>query len=242
MTGLSPTLQSLLCLGFTQDELTYEMNCASYHLPYLPLRCLEGVSKYLKPVVLVSGIYNDGRTMGEVAAEIPKDLKTAESAAAWLVFVLIDYLRGLEPKPDWVALGQANQMLVPIVAERAAYEQRPKCHLAQDFGRVLRARVTEGLADQNEETPLRIEFDGKLLRFVGASVSVEVPADGDAWSGHIVVPMVKDFELPKRISSRGLSVDYWQNAIRLDNRSYSADWVSGELDGQLSDDLEGLGT
>lgn len=237
MTDLSPTLQSLLRLGFTPDEPKFGMACVSYDLPHLPLRCLDGVNRYLRPVVLVSGIYNDGRTLGEVACEIPRNLKTTERAAAWLAFVLKHYLRRVDPKPDWVALGQANQMLVPMVAERAAYEQRPKCLVAQDFARILRARVTEGLAEQTEETSLRIDFDGKLLRLATATVSVEVPANGDAWSGHIFVPRPKDFQLPKRIPARGLWLHYWKSAFGIGDRSYDAQWISSELNDQLTIDF-----
>lgn len=227
MRGLSPTLHSLIRLGFVEQEPEYGMPCVSFDLPNLPLTCCDGISEHFQKVVLVSGVFNDGRSIGEVHHQLPPDLGTPESAAAWLVFALGRDIDDRQQLPDWVALGRANQSLVPLVADRMAYQNRPHCQIEADFARVLRTRLISLIADVSDGTAFLISFDGSLLRFSIAQDSVEVPANGTAWTGSIVVPDAARLEFPKRISADGITLEYWQESVRIGNQGHDAKWIEG---------------
>lgn len=201
------------------------MPCVSCELPYLPLTCCDGISKYFREVVLVSGIFNNGRTLCEISHQIPPDLSTDESAAAWLVYALRQNLDERSSLPDWVSLGRANQMLVPMIAEKEAYKSRPACHIEADFARILRARITALIAELTSHASLRIEFDGSMLQAVVNKEVVKVPAEGIAWSGQIVVPNANVFEFPKRIAAQGTTLDFWDCSMGLGRQRYHAEWV-----------------
>ncbi|WP_158508585.1 hypothetical protein [Thalassobacter stenotrophicus] len=176
-------------------------------------------------MVLVSGIYNNGRSLSEISYQIPPDLSTDENAAAWLVYVLRRDLDEIGPLPDWVSLGRANQMLVPMVAEQEAYRNRPACNIEADFARILRARMTALIAELASDASLRIEFDGSMLQAVVNKEAVKVPAEGIAWTGHIVVPSANAFKFPKRIAAQGTTLDFWDGLMGLGRRGYHAEWV-----------------
>ncbi|SHE87429.1 hypothetical protein SAMN05444273_1039 [Litoreibacter ascidiaceicola] len=227
MSALSPTLQTLLCLGFKPEEPQYGMPCVSYDLPHLPLTCCDGVSRHFQEVVLVSGVFNNGRTLSGISHEIPPNLETEESAAAWLAYALKSTLKQISSEPEWVTLGRANQMLVPMVAEQVAYQQRPFCLIDADFARILRKRFDTLIVDVPDAVPLSVCFDGSLLRIAVAEDRLEVPASGSPWNGRIEVAEAARLEFPKRISDTGVDLDYWQDRMRLGNRVFPATWIEG---------------
>ena len=227
MSAPSPTLKSLMEAGFTVTEPEFGMPCVRYDLPYLPLTCLDGVNKYFRQTVLVSGIYNDGRTLADINSEIPPDLDTPEAAAAWLVYALRSYSFNSNFPAYWYTLGQANQHLVPQVAEREAYKIRPRCIIDRDFARILRKRVADLISCTSTSDELQITFDGTLLRFTTAQNEVHVPGEGKMWTGHIVLPSAIGFEFPKRFSNHMICIDFWRDTIGIDRVRYDAKWVEG---------------
>lgn len=108
MSNLSPTLSSLLKLGFQRRPDIYGMAAVEYRFPQLELTATDSINRYFREVVSLGGVLNTGRTLAEVGGEIPADLSSPAVAAQWVSRALRSYLAELEPLPDWIAVGDSD--------------------------------------------------------------------------------------------------------------------------------------
>ena len=108
MSNLSPTLASLLALGFERRPDVYGMAAVAYRFPQLDLTATDSVNQYSKGIVSLGGVLNTGRTLAQVGGEIPPDLSSPEAAAEWVRRALRGYLSELEPLPEWLAIGEGD--------------------------------------------------------------------------------------------------------------------------------------
>lgn len=187
------------------------------------LTALPCIGRRFAPVVLVSGVIGDRRSITEVDFELPQEVESVELGMAWVAWHLDQQLgpghSSLLEEP-WLDLGRASIGELPWVREMAAYRARPMCRIPKDLAKPAFRRLQEHLAEVAEGAHARLRFDGEAFSIRVAEHLTIVPADGTAWELEYNVPAVSLRELPKRLPNRRVVVCIWDGALRIENRAY----------------------
>jgi len=142
MSEVSPTLRSLISLGFKLGEASYSMATAIFRFRRLDLEAVDAMTCH-GPVVSLYGVSNTGRAIGEVGGEVPQDLDTPSAAAAWVSYALRSHKKVLEPLPDWMVEGERNWDLIPQVRKMRAFQARSRCRVDRDHALVFRNQLRD---------------------------------------------------------------------------------------------------
>jgi len=222
MSDLSPTLSSLLGLGFERRPDSYGLPTVGYRFPMLDLTASDSVSRYFTPVVLLGGVLNTGRTIAEIHSEIPPTLGTPEQAAAWVSYALRNYGSELEPLPDWMLLGEQHWDLIPSVRRQREYELRPCCLVARDHARILRRSLQEALSQLDGTETMTFRFDGRVLVIRLGGREFAAIASGEPWATGYEITVTRDTRLPSRFMSESVAVSWFDDRLSFDKFIYPA--------------------
>ena len=227
MSDLSPTLNSLVALGFKRvaggaaETVRYEFK--NFQLE------ASSVMWWTGRMVMLGGSGNTGRKLlvmdpGDLSSAkmIPNDLGSAE-AAAWVSFMLQPWRNDLGPLPDWFVEGERHWELVPPAREQLAYKERqrayqasPKCIIDRDYVRPLRRNLTEDISwlEEGEELEMTFSFDGRVLTIdSGARRVHEVVASGDSWPTSYRAVVTPDSKLPARFETYWVEVNVFEGHL-----------------------------
>jgi hypothetical protein len=229
VTELSPTLKSLLDLGFEMREPQYGMPSVGFRFEHLDLTASDGIGRYFHPVVFLSGVLDTGRILSMIESELPPDLETPEAAAAWTSYALKSSRGNLEPLPDWMTEGERHWELIPFVREQREYEARPRCRIGRDYARVLRRDLQRAFANLTEEVEMVVDFDGRVLSIRLGGAVYEVIAEGEPWSDTIKIPVSPATKLPARFTSSSVEVSYFGGHFSIGGYRYNVTGGSDEI-------------
>ena len=227
MSDLSPTLNSLVALGFKRvaggaaETVRYEFKNFQLNA--------SSVMWWTGRMVMLGGSGNTGRKLlvmdpGDLSSAkmIPNDLGSAE-AAAWVSFMLQPWRNDLGPLPDWFVEGERHWDLVPPAREQLAYKERqrayqasPKCIIDRDYARPLRRNLTEDISwlEEGEELEMTFSFDGRVLTIdSGARRVHEVVASGDSWPTSYRAVVTPDSKLPARFETYWVEVSVFEGHL-----------------------------
>ena len=97
MSVSSPTLDSLIALGFERKKTSDGLEGVGYRFAHLDLDAVHVTNPSARDVVLLSGVLDTGQTLATVEGEIPNDLTSALEAAVWVSHTLRYHRSDLEP-------------------------------------------------------------------------------------------------------------------------------------------------
>lgn len=220
MEDLVSSRDVFLALGFEED-----WDCTTdcppgyrYHFKGFVLSAAQLMSVYLKPIFLVGGIWSDGRSIAEVAFEMPLMLESIEQGAAWIADGLDRHRVKPSSPPTWLVEGKDHKELLPWVRQLRAYEARPMCLVDADWLR-LAARKLRAISDSAAGGRSAIvSFDGAILRIATGSEVLAMAASGGAWPEPVVVERRGLSRAAGRLSGRTVSVSLWEGRLSVGSR------------------------
>lgn len=179
-------------------------------------------NQYLQPVVSFSGIYNDLRTMQDLAFDVPERVASREQVLAWVAYGLGDKIP-LAIVPEWLVEGRQHRDVLPWEQHMAAYERRPQASVARDWMRVLGKQLMAAAESAAESDACRVRFDGDALRFrlPGQTLLVQA-ADDTPWPIDVTVKLADLRDLPKRWMRDPVHVSYFEDRLVIGNRAFAA--------------------
>ena len=125
MSGSSPTLESLIALGFERKKTRDGPEGVGYRFAHLDLDAVHVTNTSARDVVLLSGILDTGNTLATIEGQIPNDLTSALEAAVWVSHTLRYHRSDLEPLPKWYVEGERRWDLLPRIHQmREAHERQ----------------------------------------------------------------------------------------------------------------------
>jgi hypothetical protein len=188
----------------------------------LSASCVMNMS--FRNVVLFTGVLVTPRTQSEVRFEMPRQVKSREQCAAWIVWHLdrASDWRGFRPERDvrWVTEGRLHQNLLPWVAQLAAYEARPKCMVQRDWLRVALKMLKEIVTLAETEAAVMFGFDGTVLIIRCSGKVVPLPADGQHWPKQYTIPAGNLRHLPNRLMREHVEVSIWEGRLNIGRNRY----------------------
>jgi hypothetical protein len=222
MTRPSPTLASLVALGFERRPASYGRETVGYRFPVLDLTASFGMGRDFFEAVHLRGVFNSGRTLAEIDYQMPPDLEEPGVAAAWVSYALRDLRKELEPVPDWMVEGDRNQDALPWNREREAFEKRLWCEIDRDYARLFRRNLKKALAALPKNADMYLTFDGRVLVADLDGKTHGVVAEGPAWPARLLMRAGPDTVLPPRFSSDRIEVSYYDGSLYFDRYRYPA--------------------
>ncbi|MCY4364610.1 MAG: hypothetical protein OXE17_00050 [Chloroflexi bacterium] len=226
MADQCPTIGSLIALGFEIGKTSAGLDGAGYKFVHLDLDAVHVINPNARPVVLLSGVLNTGRTLALIEDQIPDDLGNPLEAAAWVTYALRSHRSDLEPLPSWFEEGERHWELVPMARQQREAEERnraysasPSCYIDRDYARPLRRQLTEQFTWLSGETEMTIGYDGRVLSIVLEERTHEVVASGDRWPSSFRVIVSPESQLPARFDSRMVEVNVFEGFVSLDGVS-----------------------
>lgn len=222
MSDLSPTLDSLLRLGFQRRVDGFGEPTVSYRFPALDLLASDCINRAFVPVVLLSGVLSTGRVIANIHSELPRNLGTPAIAAAWVSYALKSHRSELVPLPEWMLDGERNWDALPFVRSQREYEARPRCLIDREHARLLRRSLTEALSQLSRESVMTFHFDGRVLSVRVDGRSFATIATGDPWQSNYEISVTSETKLPARFISEDVEISFFDGAVRFDRYRYDA--------------------
>ena len=137
MSGSSPTLDSLIALGFERKKTSDGPEGVGYRFAHLDLDAVHVTNTSARDVVLLSGVLDTGHTLATIEGQIPNDLTSALEAAVWVSHTLRYHRSDLEPLPEWYVEGERRWDLLPRI-----HQMREGC---PDCRRLLQSQPELGV-------------------------------------------------------------------------------------------------
>ena len=137
MSGSSPTLESLIALGFERKKTSDGPEGVGYRFAHLDLDAVHVTNTSARDVVLLSGVLDTGHTLATIEGQIPNDLTSALEAAVWVSHTLRYHRSDLEPLPKWYVEGERRWDLLPRI-----HQMREGC---PDCRRLLQSQPELGV-------------------------------------------------------------------------------------------------
>jgi hypothetical protein len=182
-------------------------------------------------VVLFGGCLVSPRSISEVAFEMPRRIACRDICAAWIVWHLDGHAGGMfvpAREVPWVIEGRLCKRLLPWVIQREElrreherYLARPSCSVQREWIKLGLRSLAKILEDQPDQGEVRIEFDGRVLRFVCAGNIIPMSASGPAWSVNHVLPVASLRILPKRLMCESVDVSIWEERLIIDRHGFA---------------------
>lgn len=227
MTDLSPTLASLLRLGFERRPDSFGAPTVGYRFPVLDLTASDCMNRNYVPVVLLSGVLFTGRAVAKIHSELPQTLETPELAAAWISYALKRHRRELEPLPDWMVEGERNWDMIPFVRRQREYKTRPHCSVDREHARLLRRSLNETLSQLTGKATMTFHFDGRVLSVQLDGRSFAALATGAPWPNTYEIVATRETKLPARFMSEHVEISYFDGTLHFDRYRFPAREVTG---------------
>lgn len=220
MSDLCPTLRCLLELGFELRPPEYGTDIVGYRFKFLDLKAFQGVNRYFRDVVFLTGVLNTGRTIGEIDSEIPQDLCDKRTVAAWVAMGLGSDRRDLSPYPRWLELGAQDAQLINLnhgSPSPPELKTVARCTIDLDHARTLRQRLRETVAaGGGDPMDASFTFDGRVFGVTVATRSHEALASGEPWPrDYRVVLSPGTIPMPARFTGHRVAVVVYETFLRV---------------------------
>ena len=223
MSGPSPTLDSLIALGFERKKTRDGLEGVGYRFVHLDLDAVHATNTYARDVVLLSGVLDTGHTLATIEDQIPNDLTSALEAAVWVSHALRYHRSDLEPLPEWYVEGERRWDLLPRIHQMREAQERqlahmasPRCYIDRAYARLLRRNLLEEFSRLCGETEIMFSFGGRVLSIVLKEHIHEVIASGDCWPSSYQVIVSPESKLPARFESLRVEVSVFDGYVSFD--------------------------
>ena len=185
------------------------------------LRCSLSVGRGMHPVVTLSGVYVDGRSICEIFSDVPVTVVSRDLALAFVAYPLRRF-RFLS-KPMWLRRGLAAQHLLPWevqgLQERLYAQARtmcPKATVGRDWMRLARKQLVRVAKEADPDAICEIGFDGHGLKIRWQTGSLVLPAAGKAWVSTYSMNLAAFSRLPTRWQHDPVVISRWEDRIYFD--------------------------
>ncbi|MEO9090816.1 MAG: hypothetical protein ABI247_10855 [Rhodanobacter sp.] len=177
-------------------------------------------NRFFQPVVILVGLFSDGRSIQDIAFEIPQQVESRLQMLAFVAYAL----RGirLAITPEWLEEGQRAQGELPWVRDAAAYRARPLADVTRDWMRVFGRELRSEAAAADESDHCRVAFDGEVLRFLLPRRTLPVAACGEPWKIEVTLELSALVAMPKRWMSDPVAVAFWKGHLTIGNQQFNA--------------------
>jgi hypothetical protein len=228
-----PTWDLLPSLGFQPDfTVVYSDILPGLSLDFgnfklaascvLNLRCVE--------VVLFSGILATRDTLAEIEFELPRQVKSREQCAAWIVWHLDQHTFRPARHVGWIEEGRQNRRLLPWVMSIAEYEACPRCTVRRDWLRLALKTLGQHLASLPDNSTVAFSFDGSVFSIRCDKKVIAFPGEGLPWTVCFRAEAKTLHRLPKRLMREYIDLSVWDSRMRFGSWSYEG--VVGPLGGR----------
>ena len=207
-------------LGFVEDRsvISDPPPGLSFDFYNFKLEASRLINRRMRPIILLSGMAANERSIGDLQTELPLEVESMEQAkafVAWCFDRLTDSNFRPMFEPKWLEEGRQHSRLLPWNCDLAAYNARPCCYVESDWARV----AFKKLATLDHETPVTFSFDGELLTIRSKEMTIVVQAEGSPWSRSYSIKAGSLWALPNRLSATA-GVSVWKSALEIGNRRY----------------------
>jgi hypothetical protein len=178
-------------------------------------------NRWFKDVVMLTGIHVTSRTLADIEFEMPRQIDSREQCAAWLAWHL-DRNLGSDLKPGiqsaaWLELGRANTILLPWVAEQAAYQARPYCSMEREWARPLLKSLKAVLPAMSDDAIVWFSFDGEVMKIRCGNELIAAAATGKAWVERYGLKSAELKNLPRRLVDPMVGFCAWDGHFTIGN-------------------------
>jgi hypothetical protein len=193
----------------------------------------------LVDVVLFTGVSGSGFSATEVVFELPRIVESREQCAALLAWNLDNHASSrvfhpIQP-PTWLYDGRKHKHLLPWVREAEEYRARPHYTVERDWLKLALKSLARHLTKVEDNEPVEVSFDGKVLSFRVAGNVVVLAAVGSPWTSSFSLPAGKLRRLPKRLMNAHVDVSVWRSWLNIDRWRYDGIVEPEELPKQQED-------
>lgn len=221
------TIESLKQLGFTKDSDDIRL---VYDFGNFELMAYESMNRLFVPVIYLTGVYHDGRTLCDIQLQLPLHVSSTEQTAAFIASGIERHLKK-DFKPliqiDWLEIGRNNYDLLPWVKEQKQreeelriYNQRPKCLVERDWLK-LALRELKSLIDQLEAKELiSVTFRDGVFSFRSQTKTIAFPAIGNDWQEEYQISSFNFSRFPKRLNNKEIEIAIWNDSLRIGHWHY----------------------
>lgn len=205
------TRGALTSLGFHEDWEAMSDCRPGYRFNSGPLelRANQVMSRYFRPVFLLTGSFFDSRSAIGIEFEMPLQIESLDQAKAWIAHGA--HVQHPDSAVPWLAEGIAMKHLLPWERARRLYEERPQCSVSKQW---MRLAIIELRAMAMQAVPADecvIAFDGKLLTFRTSSGVIPLHASSSRPWPEICRVRLADFaDLPRRLMQDPVGVHVWE--------------------------------
>lgn len=204
------------------DETLTEAPALKFNFGNFELLATTVTNLYLQRVVNFEGLYDDYRTLAQIAFEIPERIESRAQVLARVAHGIGEEIP-LAITPDWLKEGRQAQEGLPWERGRAAYDQRPQASVDRDWMRVLGKQLIAEALQADDTDTCRIRFDGSALQFQLPGKALPVPATGcEAWLLWVIVRLRDLRGLPQRWLEDPVEVSYGDGHLHIANRRFNA--------------------
>lgn len=214
------TLEALKQIGFVQNPNGEDL---LYDFGNLKLSAINSMNRFLVEVVIVSGVFNDRRTISEVEIQMPVHVESLTQASAFIAWGIDKQVsRNFTPEipAQWLDEGRESFDLLPFVRQQKLYEERPRCIVNRDWLK-LAFRDLNLLIPQLEENELLFfTFQNGIFSIRLNSKTIAFPAVGKDWNEEYKIAIQNFSHFPKRINQNEVEISVWKENINIANWCY----------------------
>ena len=212
------TWEVLKELGFQADPTVVYSDIRpglSFDFGNFKLSASAVMGRRFQDVVLFTGVLSTQRSLSEVQFEMPRRIESREKCAAWLAWTLdkhaVDHVFQPRMAVDWLALGRANQRLLPWYFDQDAYEARPRCSVDKELARPLLknlAKIAEQLPPMEK---VWFSFDGEVLKIRAGKELLALAANGKPWSNRYGLSAAQMSKPIRRLPGEIVWFESWED-------------------------------
>ena len=182
----------------------------------LNLRCVE--------IILLTGVLSTPQSLADVQFEMPRQVKSLNQCAAWIVWNLDQHSdRVFTPARyvGWVEEGRTNRKLLPGIMSLAEYNARPQCIVKRDWLRLALKTLAKHVASLPGDADVVFSFDGSVLSIRCAGRVIALAGEGPPWAVRFKVVAGVLRRLPKRLMQENVGVPVWESRLSLGHWTYA---------------------
>lgn len=211
----------LIELGFREEWGVIADRQPGYNYDFgdFILSAKELMSLYLQPEMSFSGLQIGSNSLRSIDFQMPLIAESREQICAWIAYGLG---QGHLPKdcPDWLLEGYACKHVLPWERAAARYAGRPRCSVARAWMRLAAAKLRQLGEKAGPGDSCEVSFDGTVLKFHAAGVTVPLPADGEAWPEVFQLELSHLAGVPKRFMQDPVFVDVFKGHVGIGRHQY----------------------
>ena len=186
----------------------------------LELRANQVMSRYFKPIFLVTGSFRDSRSVASIQFEMPLQVESLDQAKAWIAHGA--HVQLPDSAVPWLVEGSALKHLLPWERERRLHEERPQCHVPRQWMRLAIAELRAMALQAEPDEECEVTFDGKVLTFTMPSAIVPLVASGECpWPKDYRVRLADFAALPKRLMQDPVGIHVWEAGLVIGSHRFA---------------------